>query len=52
MVRAVLVKQENLGSIPAQTKWFFLSLGIGGKNLMDPEMINCVILRIQVDYIN
>ena len=29
----------------------FLSLGIGGRNLMDPDMINCVSLRIQVDKI-
>ena len=25
------MKQEDLGSIPAQNKWFFLILGIGGR---------------------
>ena len=30
---------------------FFLSSGIGGRNLMDPDTINCMILRIQVDKI-
>ena len=39
----LLVKPEDLGLIPAQTKWFFISSGIGGRILMDPDTINCVI---------
>ena len=46
------MKQEDLASILAQTKWFFSLLGYGGRNLMDPDTINCVILRIHVDKIN
>ena len=46
------MKQDDLSLIPAQTKCFFLSSGIGGRNLMDQDMINSVILRIQVDQIN
>ena len=29
--------------------FFFFSLGIRGRNEMDPDMINCMILRIHVD---
>ena len=48
-IEQLLVKQEDLGLVPAQTKCFFLSTGIAGWNKMDPDMINCVILHIQVD---
>ena len=52
MVRAVAcgqLKQEDLGSIPAQTKWFFLLLGHRRQEKMDPDIIKFVILGIQVD---
>ena len=39
----LLVKQEDLGLIPAQTKCFFSPRVEGGRNRMDPDMINCVI---------
>ena len=46
----LLVKKEDLGSIPAQIKWFLFSLlrykDVGKK---DPVTINCVILHILVD---
>ena len=36
------MKQEDLGSIPAQAKRFFSS-GIGGRrNKMDPDTILCI----------
>ena len=45
-----LVKQEDLGSIPAQNKWFFFSLlGYMEVGKMDPDMINWVILHIHAD---
>ena len=52
MLEWLLVKQEGLGLIPAQTKLFFFSL-LRYKEVrnMDPDTINCVILRIHVDKI-
>ena len=44
-----LKKQEDQGLIPAQTKCFFSPRVCGGRNKMDPDMINCVILFIHVD---
>ena len=43
----LLVKQEDLGLIPTQTKCFFSPWEVGIK--MDPDRINCVILRFHVD---
>ena len=45
----LLVKQEELGLIPARTKCFFSPRVKGGRNKKDPDMITCVILRIHVD---
>ena len=45
-----LVKQEVLGSIPAQPKWFFFSPRVKGCwYIIDPDTINCMILRIHLD---
>ena len=41
-----LVKQEDLGSLPAKTKCFFSPRVLGGRNEIDPDMINCMILHI------
>ena len=43
-----LVKQEDLGLIPTQTKWFYV-LGYKELEKMDPDMINCMILGIHVE---
>ena len=53
VVRAVACEARGPGfNSSSVQKRFFLSSGVGGRNLMDPDTINCVILRIQVDKIN
>ena len=45
-----LVKQEDLGSIPAQTKKFLFSPRVqGGRNKLDPGTTICMLLYIHVD---
>ena len=43
------MKHEDLGLIPAQTKCFSSPRGKGGRNKMDPDMMNYVLLHIHLD---
>ena len=52
LVRAVACEVRGTGFYSSSDQLFFLSSGIGGRNLMDPNTINCVIFRIQVGKIN
>ena len=49
LVRAVACEARRPGFNSSSDQMFFSLLGYRGRNLMDPDMINCVILRIQVD---
>ena len=50
VVRAVVCEARGPGFDSSSDQVVFPLLG--GRNLIDPDMINCMILRIQVDKIN
>ena len=49
VVRAVACEARRHGFNSSSDQMFFLAWIIAGWNKMDPDLINCVILHIQVD---